>query len=303
MEINQLRYFVEVAHSGTMAAASEKMHITQQGISISIRRLESEINQNLFYQKNKTLYLTEFGHQFLEGAENVVAEYDMLQALVSRKGKDEKPVINMAIVITRLAKLPARLQKLLISQESDFKIHIYERYSTECLEMVQQGTADFAIVFGRADSEIYEQTTLEVLQRVFVVSRENPLSRKDTVTIQDLDNVPLVLVSQRTISGQQIKRRFQQAGCRMNVAYECDWHHQPIELVKENPKLVAAACLQDLSQKDLEEVKPLLLDEETSNSEPFTATFNLITKRGRKLTVHEQLLKHMILDCYRNPDQ
>ena len=33
----------------------------------------------------------------------------------------------------------------------------------------------------------------------------------------------------------------------------------------------------------------------------FTMPFSLITKKGRKLSVHEQLFKHLMLDCYRQP--
>lgn len=300
MEINQLRYFVEVAHSGTMASAAEKLHITQQGISISIRRLETEINQNLFYQKNKSLFLTDFGARFLEGAEKVVAEYDRLQALVTERKQDGKPLINVAVVITRMARLPAALQKILIAPSPDYTVRVCERYSSECLEMLLQGAVDFAIVFGNTDPNLFDQTTLEVLQRVFIVNRDNPLAERDRITIRDLDRVPLVLVSQRTQAGQQIVKRFQRAGCTMNIAYECDWHHQPIEFVKENPFLVAAACLQDLTPRDLETVKPLFLEEDDAEAEPFTAAFNLVTKHGRRLTVHEQLFKHMVLDCYRS---
>ena len=43
MEINQLKYFLEVCNCGSMAKAAEKLHITQQGISIALRRLESSL--------------------------------------------------------------------------------------------------------------------------------------------------------------------------------------------------------------------------------------------------------------------
>ena len=48
MEINQMKYFLEVCNCGSMAKAAEKLHITQQGISIGLRRLESELGCNLF---------------------------------------------------------------------------------------------------------------------------------------------------------------------------------------------------------------------------------------------------------------
>ena len=57
---------------------------------------------------------------------------------------------------------------------------------------------------------------------------------------------------------------------------------------------MARSLADDITEKDLENVKVLKL-----LNEDFIMPFNLITKKGRKLTVHEQLFKHMIIDCYR----
>lgn len=59
-----MKYFLEVCNCGSMAKAAEKLHITQQGISIALRRLESELGCNLFYHKSKGLVLTQFGSAF-----------------------------------------------------------------------------------------------------------------------------------------------------------------------------------------------------------------------------------------------
>lgn len=58
MEINQIRYYIEVCNVGSMSKAAEKLHMSQQGLSLAIRRLEAELGCDLFYRKSSGLVLT-----------------------------------------------------------------------------------------------------------------------------------------------------------------------------------------------------------------------------------------------------
>ena len=61
VEINQVYYFLEICKTGKMSKAAENLHITQQGLSVSMRRLEEELSCDLFYRKSNGLVLTEDG--------------------------------------------------------------------------------------------------------------------------------------------------------------------------------------------------------------------------------------------------
>ncbi len=66
MDINQILYFIEVCNTGNISKAAEKLHLSQQGLSASIRRLELELGANLFYRKANNIVLTETGHAVLK---------------------------------------------------------------------------------------------------------------------------------------------------------------------------------------------------------------------------------------------
>ena len=294
MEITQLRYFVEVCRQGSMAAAAETMHITQQGISIAIRRLESELNHELFYQKNRKLCLTKFGEEFRSEAENVVAQMDRLLDFVKARADGEKTGITVAISRHVLAKQPPLLQQLLITPPEEYSVNIVETYSTEAAEMVQNGSADFGLVYDRYDEAVLEQIPLYLMQQVFIVNRKNPLAQRDSIRIRDLDNVPLLIPDLKTRPGHQVAEMFRQDNCRLRIAYQTNLPHQAIEMVADNPALVARSVRSFLSEADLKTIKPLILEDHD-----FSMPFTMLIKKGRKLSVHEQLFKHLILDCYR----
>lgn len=115
VEINQLRYFVGVCRCGNIVDAAKNMHITQQGISIAVRRLETEINHDLFYQKNRKLVLTKFDADFCPRAENVITQMDKLVEFINTTTADDMEPIMVAIPRGTLTRLQSALQTLLVS--------------------------------------------------------------------------------------------------------------------------------------------------------------------------------------------
>ena len=152
------------------------------------------------------------------------------------------------------------------------------------------------MVYGECSAKKFSVTELENVQQVFIVNKSHPFAKKGSISISDLDNVPLLMPEVKTVPGSNIANVFARNNIRLNLAYVCMVPHQAIDIVKKNENLVARTLQSDITEADLENICVLdLVDYD------FTMPFSLITKRGRKLSVHEQLFKHLILDCYRQP--
>ena len=140
MEINQMKYFLEVCNCGSMAKAAEKLNITQQGISIALRRLESELGCNLFYHKSKGLVLTQFGSAFRNEAELVLTHVDNIYSMCRAYKENNKAHIKVALTLNRFTKLPPQLQQLLMLPPEDYAIELHNEYASVCADMVKTGT-------------------------------------------------------------------------------------------------------------------------------------------------------------------
>lgn len=66
-----LQYFYVVATSGTIAAASKRLHVTAQAISGQLQLLEAQMGEALFQKKGRVLELTEAGKTVLLYAERI----------------------------------------------------------------------------------------------------------------------------------------------------------------------------------------------------------------------------------------
>lgn len=65
MRFEQLQHLIETVESGSISEASKNLYISQQGLSDSLRRLESEIGIPILNRNKKGLLLDEAGRKFL----------------------------------------------------------------------------------------------------------------------------------------------------------------------------------------------------------------------------------------------
>jgi DNA-binding transcriptional LysR family regulator len=70
--LRQFRYFVAVAESGSVAAASRMLNIAQSALTKSLLELEAELGSSLFLRSSKGMALTPQGHRFLVSARKVI---------------------------------------------------------------------------------------------------------------------------------------------------------------------------------------------------------------------------------------
>jgi DNA-binding transcriptional LysR family regulator len=71
--LRQFRYFVAVAESGSVAAASRLLNIAQSAVTKSMQELEDELGRRLFERSPRGMLLTPEGHRFLASAHKVLA--------------------------------------------------------------------------------------------------------------------------------------------------------------------------------------------------------------------------------------
>ena len=71
MTLQQLRYVVMVAETGTITEAANKLYISQPSLTNAIHELEKEMNLVIFHRTNKGISLSKEGDDFLGYARQV----------------------------------------------------------------------------------------------------------------------------------------------------------------------------------------------------------------------------------------
>jgi DNA-binding transcriptional LysR family regulator len=145
MSIRALRTLVAIAESGSFAAAARQLHLTESAISMQMKALEEELGLALFDRRRRPPVLTERARALVEGAGDVLRDYDRLL-----EGEPQPGVVRGSLrlgavpsVITGV--LPPALA-LLAKSHRDVHIDLSVGLSADLVPRVERGALDAAIV-------------------------------------------------------------------------------------------------------------------------------------------------------------
>ena len=80
MTLQQLRFLIAVAESGSINAAAQRLYTAQSSISNAVKSLEQELHLEIFTRSSRGVTLTNDGTELLGYARQVVEQADMLEA-------------------------------------------------------------------------------------------------------------------------------------------------------------------------------------------------------------------------------
>jgi DNA-binding transcriptional LysR family regulator len=148
LRINDVINFIAASKSETLTEAARILEISQPALSESIKRLETDLGQNLFYRSRQGIKLTSSGREFLTKA-NIATE-----ALDDLKFKTETDKIFGTKSLT-IGCHPTVAQytlpkafKYLSKKAPDYKFSLIHGLSRDIQKQVQLGIIDLAIVIN-----------------------------------------------------------------------------------------------------------------------------------------------------------
>lgn len=203
MNIQQLRYVVAIANSGTFREAAEKMYVSQPSLSISVRDLEKELGFKIFRRTSSGTFLTRRGMEFYEKSQELVKGFDIFQNQYANpeEEKDEFSVASqhydfLQPTITAFSE-----------RYPDYKnFRIFESTTVQILDEVAQGHSEIGIIYlnnqnKKGIMQRVEKLGLEVIELIpfhtHIYLREgHPLAQKEELVMEDLADLPTVRFTQ-----------------------------------------------------------------------------------------------------------
>ena len=81
MNINYIRYALEISRCGSINRAAKQLYISQSSLSRGIKELEEEIGIKIFERSSSGISTTHQGEEFLKHASRLEAQYKHLEEL------------------------------------------------------------------------------------------------------------------------------------------------------------------------------------------------------------------------------
>ena len=92
----QLRYFVEIADSGSFSAAAERLFVAQSALSRQIKELETQLQTPLFERTARQPRLTAAGEAFYPRARNLLSELLKAREMTTQIGNGQLGTLRLS---------------------------------------------------------------------------------------------------------------------------------------------------------------------------------------------------------------
>lgn len=126
LNYKHLRYFWMVAKSGSIARASEQLHLTPHAISGQLSQFEDALGVVLFDRKGRRLTLTDVGKKLLLYADSIFALGDDALAMLQNPTEQSAQRMVIGIADSVPKSVASRLLKPILHQSSAIKLICHE---------------------------------------------------------------------------------------------------------------------------------------------------------------------------------
>lgn len=216
--LRQLEYFVAVGKAGSIAAASEQLNVSSPSISAAIAQLEAELGIVLFIREQaRGLTLTKAGIRFLERTEFVLREAELLVTLASEITGKVQGILTVGCLVTFAQIILPGLRRSFWDAYPDVRIEQKELHQADIFSQLRCGELDVALTYDLDIPIDLEFRELHELPPYVVLGEDHPMVSRESLSITDLQDVPMVLLDQQ-YSREYFLSIFRDEGLQPNIA-------------------------------------------------------------------------------------
>ena len=191
MQPKQLQYFITAYATKNIQRAAEKLFVSRQGISKTIRELEQELGADLFLRSSKGLEPTDFAEALFPHAQKLLDEYNYITGL-NTLAKQKENVITIYALDNIVKYLTADFFRDFRTLHPNTILSIIESPDEAALNALLAQNADFAITTGPLDNTVFTLTPIFYTHYCMALSANHPLATKERLSYQDLHNQKII---------------------------------------------------------------------------------------------------------------
>lgn len=204
MTLLQLKYVVMIADTGTISDAAKQLFISQPSLTKSLKELEKEMGISIFDRTNKGISVSKDGEIFLGYARQVLEQ----SALLEEKYKNNNTGKQQFSVSTQHYSFAVNAFVELIQKygSEDYDFSLRETQTFEIIDDISRMRSEIGILYMNDFNETVlkkiikandlEFTELFTAKPHVFISKGNPLSSKNAVTMEDLKEYPYLSFEQ-----------------------------------------------------------------------------------------------------------
>lgn len=204
MTLQQLKYVITVAETGTITEAANKLFISQPSLTNAIHELEKEMRIVIFDRTNRGIHVSKEGYDFLGYARQVLEQATILEEKYKSASGGKKKFCVSTQHYSFAVNAFVDLIKEYGQEEYDFSLRETQTY--EIIEDVAKMRSELGILFFNDFNRKVIEKILKSHQLEFhplfhakphvFISKKHPLADKKIITNEELQMYPYLSFEQ-----------------------------------------------------------------------------------------------------------
>ena len=204
MTLQQLKYVIGIAETGSFNKAAEKLYVSQPSLTSTIHDLENELGITIFNRTGRGVTLTNDGTEFLTGAKQLYMNYENLIEKYGENGNIKKKFGVSTQHYSFAVKSFVEMVKKFNTTEYEFAIR--ETKTREVIEDVASLKSEIGILYlsdfnRKAITSILKSKDLEFhhiidCKAYVYIWKGHPLAKKKFITFSQLQEYPCLSFEQ-----------------------------------------------------------------------------------------------------------
>ena len=193
--LRQLEYFVAVGEAESIVRASEQINVSSPSISAAITQLEQTFGMPLFVRQHaQGLALTAGGRRMLEQAQKVLSEAHAMHDIAADITGLVRGPLSVGCLVTFAQLVLPMLRRGYETQFPDVRFVQKEMNQAEIFSALRRSDIDVAMTYDMDIPADLQFSGLIHLRPFAVFAADHPFAARDSVSIDDLAELPMVLL-------------------------------------------------------------------------------------------------------------
>lgn len=204
MTLQQIYYLIQIADTGSMNRAAEKLFLSQPALTSAVREIESELGFRVLNRGARGISLTRDGSEFLSRARQLYEQYDLL---MDRYGAGRRirqrfsiSTQHYSFVVKAFANMTRRYDTL------HYQFSVLETRTIDVIRHVVSGKSDIGILYLSSynqrfltkllKEELLEFHPLIECSAYVYLHRSHPLASRKALSFDELLPYPCIQFDQ-----------------------------------------------------------------------------------------------------------
>jgi LysR family transcriptional regulator, regulator for metE and metH len=232
LEVRHLSLVNEIAATGSVTRAAERLHLTQSALSHQLRDIESRLGIQLFLRLGKRMVLTPPGERVLGAAKRVLDEIGRAEEDLKLMSQHGKGVLRLCTQCnTGYHWLPPLLQAF-HRKYPGVDVQIMVNATNRPIEALLEGQIDLAVVTSEVDDKRLQSVPLFDDELVAVVAPTHPFAKRTSIEPIDFAEEHLIIYTADRHDSYTFSRILAPAGVEPARVSQVPLTEAILELVK-----------------------------------------------------------------------